>query len=290
MPTLKLMLAAKLEDPSKLTFPVYASPKLDGIRAVVLDGVVYSRNMKPIPNRFIQEKLGKLSYNRLDGELIVGDPTAPDVFRTTTSGVMSEDGEPDFLFYAFDSIQTTPAHGFGERLRRVKSFEKAAFIEPVEHVVVNSAIALEHYEEKCLTRGYEGVMVRSINGPYKHGRSTEREGYLLKLKRFEDAEAVVREVVELQHNGNAKGADGKRTSHKAGKTGLDTMGALRVVGAAGSPYSGVEFEIGTGFTANERKLLWEKPPYGRTVKFKFFPLGSKDRPRFPVFLGFRDDL
>ena len=33
---------------------------------------------------------------------------------------------------------------------------------------------------------------------------------------------------------------------------------------------------------------WE----GRLVKFKFFPLGSKEAPRFPIFLGERhpDDL
>ena len=31
-------------------------------------------------------------------------------------------------------------------------------------------------EEKCLGDGFEGVMIRSVDGPYKEGRSTEREG------------------------------------------------------------------------------------------------------------------
>ena len=52
--------------------------------------------------------------------------------------------------------------------------------------------------------------------------------------------------------------------------------------------TGVEFEIGTGFTAAEREALWLAPPIGKIVKYKFFPVGVKDRPRHPVFLGFRE--
>lgn len=32
-----------------------------------------------------------------------------------------------------------------------------------------------------------------------------------------------------------------------------------------------------------RRAGWE----GRLVKFKFFPIGSKEAPRFPIFLGER---
>ena len=45
---------------------------------------------------------GREEYNGLDGELIVGEPNAVDVYRTTNSGVMSADGEPDVKFYVFD--------------------------------------------------------------------------------------------------------------------------------------------------------------------------------------------
>jgi DNA ligase-1 len=51
--------------------------------------------------------------------------------------------------------------------------------------------------------------------------------------------------------------------------------------------TGVEFHVGTGFTAADRALMWAKPPIGETVKYKFFPVGVKDKPRHPVFLGFR---
>ena len=46
---MQVMLAGKVSDVNKLRYPVLASLKLDGVRAFVSDGVVYSRNFKPIP-------------------------------------------------------------------------------------------------------------------------------------------------------------------------------------------------------------------------------------------------
>src|ERR1700743_2525812 len=59
-------------------------------------------------------------------------------------------------------------------------------------------------------------------------------------------------------------------------------------------YSGVEFDIGTGFTLEQRKNLWDawqknpKHLLGHIVKYKHFPVGVVDKPRHPIFLGFRD--
>jgi hypothetical protein len=64
----KPMLATDAEL-DKLRFPILCSPKLDGIRAVVRGGVVYSRSNKPIPNKWVQSKLSHLEH--YDGELIV---------------------------------------------------------------------------------------------------------------------------------------------------------------------------------------------------------------------------
>ena len=91
---IKPMLATEA-DFNKLRYPVCAQPKLDGIRVVIKNGVVYSRSLKPIPNKHIQALFRHL--DGLDGELIVGNPTAHDVFQKTTSGVMSKEGEPDVI-------------------------------------------------------------------------------------------------------------------------------------------------------------------------------------------------
>jgi DNA ligase-1 len=55
----KPMLASPA-DMSKLRFPLWLSPKLDGIRALVINGVVMSRSLKPIPNQHVQSLFGHL--------------------------------------------------------------------------------------------------------------------------------------------------------------------------------------------------------------------------------------
>ena len=70
--------------------------------------------------------------------------------------------------------------------------------------------------------------------------------------------------------------------------GKDTLGAVSVRDIV----SGVEFEIGSGFDDAIRAEIWaDKDNYiGKILRYKYFPVGSKDRPRFPVFQGFRDPI
>ena len=79
----KPMLASQIDDLSTVKYPVYASYKLDGIRAIIYQGVAYSRSLKPIPNKSIQEwaMQNKESLEGLDGEFIVGEPNTEEVFR-----------------------------------------------------------------------------------------------------------------------------------------------------------------------------------------------------------------
>lgn len=298
---MQVMLASALKDPDKLVFPLLASPKLDGVRAFVLDGRVMSRNMKPIRNEFIQSLWGKPEFNGLDGELGVGDPTDPAFFRTTQSATSRSAGEPEVSFHLFDDF--TVANGFQWRMETLQErVRKARFchvaddrLAPVEHAYINHIKELDDYEAACLESGYEGAMIRSIHGPYKNGRSTEREGWLLKVKRFCDAEAIIWGFDEKMHNANPASINemgrSHRTSHKAGKVQTGVLGSLKVRGLK-APYEGVEFDIGTGFDDVERELFWNTREglVGRIVKFKYFPSGSKDKPRFPTFLGFRDDV
>jgi DNA ligase-1 len=287
IPQMQPMLAGTLKKPELLKFPVIVSPKLDGVRAVVIGGQLWSRNMKLIPNAHVQELFANPIFDGLDGELIAGEPTEPDCFRKTSGDIMRRDGTPSVRFYVFDDFEHKGGfHARWKALSRVKS--KHVVIVP--HKQVENAEELAEFEESCLMAGYEGVMIRSIDGPYKNGRSTEKEGFLLKLKRFEDAEATILGFEERQHNGNEKDDSGKRTTHKAGKTGLGTLGAIKVMGLNGI-YKGVLFDIGTGFDDAQRAEIWRNLDVfqGRTVKFKYFPSGSKDKPRFPVFLAFRPE-
>jgi DNA ligase-1 len=292
------MLAGKVKDMdiNKIQYPCYASAKLDGVRAIVLNGVLVSRQLKPIPNAWCQKQFSGLPEGT-DGELIFGDPTA-DPYRATVSAVMSEDGEPTQVrFYVFDNAFIPGP--FDIRFRRVEQLGRPGVVV-VPHTIIHGPEEMEIVESAALDAGYEGIMVRSLTGPYKQGRSTTNEGYLLKLKRFEDAEAVVMDVFEWEENTNTAttSATGhtERSSHKAGMVGRGVLGGLIVNGING-PYTGVQFRIGSGFDGaadpnGERGKLWKirKSLVGQIVKYQFFPGGSKDKPRFPTYKGWRNPI
>jgi DNA ligase-1 len=255
---------------------------------MILDGKVFSRSMKLIPNNHVQELFGKSSFNGLDGELIMGDPNDPLAFRNTTSAVMTIGGRPDVTFHAFDMVHYTEP--FFTRFTSMRGYIRGhPLIQVVEHVHVYCANDIMRLEEQYLTKGYEGVMLRSSAGVYKQGRSTLREGGLLKLKRFHDSEAVVLGAIELMHNDNEAKPDErgymKRSSHQENKRPAGKLGALTVRDLT----TGAQFEIGTGFTDADRQRLWNARDTlnGMLVKYRFFPTGSKDKPRFPSFQGFR---
>jgi DNA ligase-1 len=289
--TFKPMLAGKF-DAEKLRFPALASPKLDGVRATVRDGQMRSRSLKPLGNVFTQQLYSMPMFSGLDGELILGDPTAKDVYRKTNQAIATNTGTPKLTWFVFDSWLHPGT--FAERLRHISAVwnadnEDAVFhrIVPLKHVVLNDAEDLARFEAMCVDCGYEGIMLRDPEGQYKYGRSSTNEGGLLKVKRFEDAEAIVVGVEEEMHNGNEAETNElgrtKRSSAKAGKVGKGTMGALVVRGVGGA-FDGVEFNIGTGFDAADRAREW---PIGEMVKFKYFAVGVKDKPRHPVYLGSR---
>lgn len=273
-------------DLTKLRFPLLASPKLDGVRAVVRGGVVYSRSNKPIPNKYVQELFSR--YEHFDGELIVGLPHSKTVYRDTVSHVMSNDKRDfDVKFYVFDHVQDLGI----PYLQRIKQLYASndGRVKPHNKLHIHGFEALVDYEEQCLEVGYEGLILRDPNAPYKCGRSTVKEGYLLKLKRFVDAEATVIGFEERMHNGNEATTNElgrtKRSSHQAGKSGRGDLGALVCRTA-----DGVEFNIGTGFTDSDRAAVWNGRDQflGKLAKYKFFPVGQKEAPRHPVFLGWRD--
>lgn len=281
---MKPMLAVEA-DLSKLKFPVLASPKLDGVRALVRDGVVLSRSLKAIPNRHVQETFGRPELEGLDGELILGDPTHPEVYRRTVSAVMSIEGKPEVSLWVFDRWDRTYPYmdvqlpcGIG--------------LYPLSSALIETLDQLTEYEAALLEKGYEGVMLRSQNSPYKFGRSTVKEGYLLKVKQFADSEAEIIGFTELMHNANEAETNElgrtKRSTAQAGLLPAGLLGALQVRDI----HTGVEFEIGTGFTAEERRKFWELRATlrGALVKYQFFPTGSKDKPRFPSFKGFRNRI
>jgi DNA ligase-1 len=278
------VMLAKDADLGKLRYPLLVSPKLDGIRAYVREGVVYSRKNKPIPNKHVQTLFKPYDY--FDGELIVGDPTDPFVYRNTMSGVMSIEGEPDVKYFVFDHLLYLH-EPFALRNGRSLRYNRKVTVALEQKLITTYDELLEH-EAKVLELGYEGLILRDPNAPYKCGRSTVKEGGMLKLKRFSDAEFTVVGFEERLKNNNEATTDEtgrtKRSSHKANKSGRGDLGALVL------QHNRDTFTCGTGFTDAERADIWDNQDkyLGRLAKVKFFAIGAYDKPRHPVFLGWRD--
>lgn len=284
---MKPMLAAQA-DLNKLKYPLYASPKLDGIRGVIVNDELRSRSLKHIPNPHVSARFSLRHYNGLDGELILGAPVAKDVYRVTNGACAREHGTPDVKFYVFDFHNMRG--GFNGRLGALEKFQGDKHIVVVQHRLIKNEKQLLAYEAECLEQGYEGLILRSQLGEYKFGRSTIKEGGMLKLKRFLDSEAEIIEVYEEMENTNEKVTNelgrGARSSHQAGLRGKSRAGGLRVVDCT----SGVEFSVGTGLNDEDRSFFWthRKAVVGKLIKYKYFPVGVKDAPRHPVYLGGRE--
>lgn len=281
---IKPMLATAIEHTSALNWPLMATPKLDGIRCIIVNGQPLSRKLKPIPNKHAAALLKTLP-DGLDGELMCFGKT----FNETQSLLMSEEGTPDFTYCVFDYIDANK--NYVERIDILRRLTLPAWTKLVLPITVDNEQQLLALEKKILRAKYEGVMLRKPSSPYKYGRSTFKEGYLLKLKRFKDSEAEIVGFEEKMKNNNTPTKDElghtKRSSHKANKKPAGTLGKLIVQDVK----TGILFSIGTGFNDKLRKHIWKnrKKYKGKIVNYIFQDVGMKNKPRFPSFRGFRND-
>lgn len=308
------LLSGSISNLSDIKYPVWATPKLDGIRILKVGGQIVTRKFKPLPNKDVKHKLEFILPDGIDGEILLRHGT----FNDVQSQIMSQDGEPDYIFYAFDYVKDNLDVPYLKRIEDLRTWyndlllrfialtklpfnswtidpenfkDKIRLLEPIE---IKNETELLQYEESCLSLGYEGVMLRAPNGVYKCGRSTNKEGILLKLKRFKDAEAIIIGFEEKLHNSNSQTTDpfglAKRSHQKAGLVPAHTLGSLLVRDIS----TGIEFGIGTGFDDALKNEIWQNQDQyiNKIVKYKYQAVGTKDAPRFPVFLGVRhaDDL
>lgn len=288
----KPLLAEKV-DLATLSYPTWASPKYDGFRCIINQmRQPVSRNLKPIANSYVFGKLLELNLPQFDGELLTYTNGKVDDFNTIQSKLSTRSGMPDFRYMVFDYWATPNEYYCDRNLKAAEWIAQLSDkrVKLVHQNMIFNEEQLLDYEAKCLAEGWEGVMVRDPYAKYKFGRSTTKEGILLKLKRFFDAEAVVVSAHELMHNANEATTNElgytERSSHKANMVGMDVLGKFTV------RWNEVEFDIGTGFSSLQRQLFWNDKTrcVGMTVTFKYQSVGPSGKPRFPVFLGFRHDI
>lgn len=308
---MKPMLASDYVE-SKIQFPVIAQPKIDGVRALNMDGTLTGRSLKKHANKYVTLFFSQPYLAGFDGEMAAQKETHPDLCRLTTSALSTIEGNPFILWWLFDYVtEETKDLPYHKRLSiltgKVNDFHRSETQGPEQHlriipwILAHDMEELLKFDQACLDAGFEGTIIRDPVGKHKQGRSTVREGGLLRIKRFIDAEIVVTYIIEGDKNGNEAQINelGQqfRSSHQQNMVPNGMVGAmlgtlLKDVVSDGKTlfHKGETVKVGAGKMPHEdRKRYFQDQSLllGQIVKFKLFPKGVKDKPRFPTFQSVR---
>jgi len=234
------------------------SEKLDGVRGIWDGQTLRFRSGRTInaPAWF----LDGLPKRPLDGELWMGRGT----FERLSGIVRREvpdDAEWRQVRYMIFELPGAPGT-FAQRAEQIREAVKQAnvpWLREIEQFRVVDRDSLKKRMKEVVKAGGEGLMLHRADAPYETGRSDT----LLKMKPWEDAEAVV--IGHLPGKGKHAGQ----------------MGALRV-----RAEDGREFSLGNGFTDRVRS---DPPPVGTTVTYRYHDLTRSGLPRFASFLRVRLD-
>ncbi|UTV30228.1 DNA ligase [Photobacterium atrarenae] len=240
-----------------LTDPIdayFVSEKLDGIRAHWTGTQLVTRTGNPIhaPEWFLAAFPEGIA---LDGELWAGR----DQFQRVTTTVLDQQPNPEqwqhIQFMAFDLPSSDEP--FQQRLnlltQHIKRIQQP-FIQLVPQQRYASLAELESALDQLTADQGEGLILQHRHNRYQPGRASQ----LLKLKHYQDAEAVVIGYEE-----------GKGKYH-------GQMGSVWVLTADNQ-----KFKIGSGFSDNERL---NPPPLGSTIQFRYSGYTSSGLPRFARYI------
>ena len=293
VPVFECMLAhdsAKHE--KKLTGKKLLEPKLDGVRCItVVDYqqktvTQYTRNGKVLENfkhitdalEGYMEEIGR-SYV-LDGEVVsnsfqdlMKQVHRKDNVEATDAKLCLFDIVPLVEFKAGESVQ-----GQRRRSNMLKTFEKifsdTGCVEIIPQTEVDldtmvGEVEFKDYNKKMVEEGYEGIMIKDIDGPYECKRSAS----WLKMKPFIEVSLEVKDIEE-------------GTGRNEGR-----LGAFICEGTDDG--KNIKVNVGSGFSDDNRDEFWNgrNTIPGQVVEVRADAITQNQDGtyslRFPRFLRFR---
>ena len=291
VPVFECMLATdSAKHEKKMTGEMLVEPKLDGVRVVVICDVdkdevkLFSRNGKelsnfPHINEQFDDMLDQLPESMVfDGEVMSND------FQTLMREIHRKAGAKtkDAILNLFDCM---PLYNFQDgscvdpllkRKETLESFKYGPNVNLVEYVKINLSDEdgqkqFADYNKICIDKGYEGIMIKPVNGAYECKRST----LWLKVKPFIEVSLTVKAVEE-------------GTGRNVGK-----LGALIVEGTDAGKF--IKTNVGSGLTDSNRDDFWKAKEklIEQVVEIRADAItqnqDAKDEYslRFPRFLRFR---
>lgn len=246
--------------------PVYAQPKLDGMRCLITvnpSGVI----LKSRDGRFIEtmqhivEAFSGVTHGTYDGELYAHGYSFQQNMEFIKKWRPNDDGSIQVKFHCYDTVvEDTFTRRLLVRDTNLSNVKHVVFVETVR---IKSEADLKKQHQKYLSEGYEGTIVRHGDAPYKiNGRSSN----LLKYKDFQD---IAVPIVDIE------------PAEQRPEWGVPVLQLP----------DGRTFKAGMKYSHEERKnFLDNKDTYiGSTAEIRFFELSDEGIPRFPVMVGIRQD-
>lgn len=267
------MLAKPFDNKKDTTYPYYVQPKFDGVRCIVTyknkELKLFSRkgksfdfsseefkvSLKAFCDKYLERY--KVDSCILDGELYTKELTFEKLVSVVKAPHKSPKEASLVYFQLFDIV---------EDISFMKRIEKMNALMYNESVVFTKCTLVSNYEELKkehtinLQNGYEGTMVRTINGKYE----SKRSNHLKKLKDFQEEEFTIVDVIEAE---NDPGTAIFVCEHKNNQFHVRPMG---------------KNEMRSEYLLNRERLL------GKLLSVRFQEYTDKNVPRFPVGVAVRD--
>jgi DNA ligase-1 len=286
IPEFEVQLAQPSKHLHKVKFPCIGQPKFDGVRTVAIVDpaensiTYYSRNGKEFTNFscFNQELflLARNNSTMFDGEVV--GPPGKEFVSIMQQCRRKYDANPVGLIYrVFDWMPTgifvTQSSELEQRYRSesLDELETAKLshinfaerrVITVESQKINNEQEMYDYYNRCVEQGYEGVIIKSIDGEYEFKRSNN----WVKIKPDESEDL---RIVDIQEGrGKYQGL----------------LGAIIV------EREGVKINVGSGFKDNDRCSVEEaQKMIGKVAEVKYDSLTPDKSLRFPRFVQIRED-
>lgn len=263
---IKPMLAKSFNE-RKVKFPCLCQPKYDGVRCTISkdeDGVhIISRKGKPYDIPHLREWAENNEWILpLDGELYNHKELS---FQEIISAVKRKSAITSKIKYVVYDRPVADIRNDDRWEQLQTDFSKVKKDAPAYlsgWTMCFSTKDLWDYHKECTDKGYEGIIIRNIDGIYEFGF---RSNNLIKLKVFDDEEFEIVDVVEA--------------------TGRDAETAIFVCKCEGG-----EFNVKPQGTRELRHDYWlnRKALIGKKVTVKYQGLSDDKIPRFPSAISIRD--
>lgn len=280
----------------------FASRKLDGVRCIAFVNTLsnevefYSRQGKLFTSleKLKSPLLALLKeYNEyvmvFDGELCVVDKDGNEDFSAAVQRVTKKDVIAEDIRYCIFDIMPVDVFNngggkvFNDRYNEYISLylknvninaEVNKYIGVLSQELIDSQERFDYWTNMVKENGWEGFMLRK-NVPYKSGRTKD----LIKVKKFQDAEYVVKDVTF-----------GKAHYNEGGMVERDIVAGLII------EHKGNDVQVGSGLS-KEQRISWFNDPsqiIGKTITVQYFSesTNKKDNKislRFPVLKHVYED-